>query len=160
MRLTYAHGPCASFFGVFAKRTQFLRLLCGLPWFMRMTYAQLFGVFSRNKPDFVRILCAFISSRRSMEAMPRLKIVIPTGRPASGIGAYGKWIASAGALCRCPSVGLLRREQIRHTPIPWTGVRRFSRRCGKLASAISASALAWAGSSRRGSLLSPRLAQV
>ena len=38
MRMT----PCAAFFGVFAKRTQFLRLLCRLPWFMRMTDAQLF----------------------------------------------------------------------------------------------------------------------
>jgi hypothetical protein len=29
------------------------------------------------------------------ETMPRLKIVIPNGRPASGISAYGKWWGNA-----------------------------------------------------------------
>ena len=83
-----------------------------------------FGVFLRNKPHFVRIVCTFISSRGTI---PRLKIVIPDGRAASGIVAYGKWIANAGALCRCSSCRCVTCKQILRTPISRTGVWRFSR---------------------------------
>src|SRR5438552_12216309 len=66
-----------------------------------------FGVLLRNKPNSVRFICTFISSRGTM---PALKIVIPDRRTASKISVYGKWTANAGGLCRCPSEALLRRR--------------------------------------------------
>src|ERR1700694_1230640 len=70
----------------FAKRTQFLRLLCGFPWFMRMPHAQLFWRFFAKQTPF---RLHFLSQLNRSYATR--KIVIPNGRPGSGIGAYGKW---------------------------------------------------------------------